>query len=121
MYRQVYITLAVLILSGHDASSSLVRSARSTEHCPVILAKPDEECSSLESKCWSPNQFDVDCENGAEVCCFNGCVNVCGRPQVCQTVYQTRYENVTKQMCQPIQQPPSCQTFTAEVSFLSSI
>ncbi len=36
----------------------------------------------------SPGQYDVDCGNGSEVCCFDGCVNRCGRPKVCKTIYK---------------------------------
>lgn len=101
--------------TGIVQSTSLTRTARSAEgNCPVILAKPISECQGVISECWSPGQFDVDCDEGATVCCFNGCVNVCGEPKVCKTVYQMKFENTTKEMCLPVEQPPNCSTVTVQ-------
>ena len=104
-----------MFLAGSVQSTSLTRAARSAEeNCPVIFAKSASECQGAISECWSPGQYDVDCDNGATVCCYNGCSNVCGPPKVCETVYQMKFENVTKEMCQPVEQPPNCWTVTEQ-------
>ena len=59
-------------------------------------------------------QFDLDCDNGNQVCCFNGCVTTCGVPKVCKTIYETKFENATKVMCSLVEQPPQCDTITSE-------
>lgn len=82
-----YILISVALLHSCNAA----RYTRQTENCPLIHAKDPSACVGAISECWSPGQLDVDCQNGAGVCCFNGCVNVCGVPKVCKTVHETRY------------------------------
>ena len=87
----MYIILLIVASSGFLASSSsLLRSTRSTpEFCPVIHAKAAEECAGKVSECWSPGLMDLDCDNGASPCCFDGCVNVCSDgPLKCRTEYK---------------------------------
>ena len=113
----MYIILLIVASSGFLASSSsLLRSTRSTpEFCPVIHAKGAEECAGKVSECWSPGLMDLDCDNGASPCCFDGCVNVCSDgPLKCRTEYKQKFENVTKEMCQPEEQPPVCTTVVKE-------
>jgi hypothetical protein len=98
----------LLLCAGYVSSTSLSRSSRSSGNCPVIVARSEDQCRGSVSECWAPGQYDVDCDNFADVCCFDGCANVCGSPKVCKTIIQTKYENVTKQMCQPVEQPPQC-------------
>ena len=80
-----YFLISVVLLHSCNAA----RYARQSENCPLIHAKDPSACAGSISECWSPGQYDVDCENGAGLCCFNGCVNVCGVPKVCKTVYET--------------------------------
>ena len=56
----------------------------------------------------------MDCDGGNKICCFNGCVTTCGTPKVCKTIYETKYENATKLMCNLVDQPPECNTITTE-------
>jgi hypothetical protein len=101
----------MLLCSGFVSGSSIVsRSQRSTENCQIIHAKPEKDCFGAISECWSPGQFDLDCSSGQEVCCFDGCVNTCGKPKICKTIYETRHENTTKEMCSLVHQPPICET-----------
>ena len=83
------LTLVAFLLLGAAHSSRIGRQA-TAESCPLIYAKDSKECIGKISECWSPNQLDVDCEDGAGFCCFDGCVNVCGTPKVCKTIYETR-------------------------------
>jgi hypothetical protein len=83
--------------------------------CPLIHAKSAEECSGRVSDCWSPNTFDVDCNNGADLCCFDGCVNVCDAPKECETVYKTRFKSITTEDCRTEEQSPVCTAFETQV------
>ena len=94
------------------ATSIAKREAETT--CPLIHRRPAQECVGLISECWSPGQYDLDCSNGAEICCFDGCINVCGSKKVCKTIYESKWENVTKAVCELVEQSPVCVTVTAQ-------
>ncbi len=64
---------------------------------------------------WAPGNYDLDCSKAAEVCCYDGCVNVCRPPMFCHTTYEPKTENVTKEMCNLVAQPPKCVTVTQDV------
>ena len=49
--------------------------------CPLILAKPLEECYGLQSNCWVAGGPDIDCP-ADEICCFDGCVQVCHKGEL---------------------------------------
>ena len=83
--------------------------------CPLIHAKPESECVGTYSECWSPNSYDVDCENGAQVCCFDGCANVCGKPPVCRIVPEPHLKTIVEEVCLPEEQSRVCTTKTFEV------
>ena len=112
----MYVALLFLAFSGSGLATTISRSVRSADQpCTVIFAKPADQCVGKISECWSPGQFDVDCDNGQTVCCFDGCVNVCSGPaKTCRTEYQLKYENATKEMCRPEDQPPNCYTVVTE-------
>ena len=104
------LALSILLLASSIQASSI--ELRSSGNCPVVHKKPEAECAGTKSTCWSPGQFDLDCDNGRQVCCFDGCVSTCVKHKVCKTVYQTRYENATKVMCNLVEQKPVCNTVT---------
>ncbi len=52
------------------------------DSCPLVHLKNQSECIGKTSECWAPNQYDVDCANGAGLCCFDGCANTCYKEKV---------------------------------------
>jgi hypothetical protein len=61
------------------------------DSCPLVHLKNQSECIGKSSECWAPNQYDVDCANGAGLCCFDGCANTCYKEKVnlCWLVFKT--------------------------------
>ena len=69
--------------------------------------------------CWSPGVLDVDCDNGAGLCCFNGCYNRCvpnciDEPyEVCNDFEVEVCEDVPSQNCFDVDTPISVPMKTA--------
>jgi hypothetical protein len=114
----LYLTLSLALFGSYNGA----QVGRPSTGCPLIHAKDAGQCDGTISECWSPGQLDVDCEgsdgDGLGLCCFDGCVNVCSVPKVCETVYETRFENVTKEVCKPEKQEPICTVETFQVCML---
>ena len=104
--------MVLLFFFGLGHATSIAK--RETGQCPVIHQKPKSECQGRVSECWLPGTFDMDCSNGAELCCFDGCVTMCGPPKVCKTVYEPKTDIVKKEQCEFVPQPPVCVTVTSE-------
>ena len=49
------------------------------QKCPHVAPRSPYECAGQSSTCWSPGVRDTDCPSNG-LCCFNGCVNICGPP-----------------------------------------
>lgn len=51
----------------------------------------------------------MDCAGNGR-CCFDGCIYTCTKLNPCGTVVETKYENVTRDVCELQQQAPVCTT-----------
>jgi len=62
------------LAASHVVPRSVV--ATTTDTCPVVETKTEQQCANATANCWSRGVPDVDCPDFG-LCCFDGCVNTC--------------------------------------------